>query len=266
MTLVTFGLPRLTGPGGAFLLTGHSGWVDDFCKPLPSSHCDPGAGKSQGQARPSGLLTWLASSVDPRNVPSGLEQQRAPTCPPECLCRPLQSACHSLAACQEPGLHQGRGEEMGQGSLTAFPSPAPAAQPASSRGWLWGLWRAGQASRGHRVGGALLSSSCCREVGEVKDGPSGSRLLGGCSVGRPAVVGRTLSRSGWVLTSAPRLLALHAHIPGLQYSSIWAQYDAFVFQAFPFPHLQRDFPESGAHRSRLTCHHSTLFLQDGQRP
>lgn len=191
--------------------------MDAFCKPLPSSQCDPGAGKSQGQASPSGLLTWLASSVGPRNVPSALEQQRAPTCPPECLCRPLQSACHSPAACQEPGLHQGRGEEMGQGSLTAFPSPGPAARPASSRGWCGSC--GGQVKQAGAIGwgGVLLSSSCCREVGEVvKDGRSGSRLLGGCSVGRPAVVGRTLSRRGWVLTMpAPRLLALHVHIPGL---------------------------------------------------
>lgn len=57
---------------------------------------------------------------------------------------------------------------------------------------VWGSWRAGQASRGRRVGGALLAPSCCREVGEVvKDGRSGSCLRGGSSTARPAVVGRS---------------------------------------------------------------------------
>ena len=124
--------------------------MDDFCKPLSSSHCDSGAGKSQGQASPSGLSTWLAGNMDPRNVPSGLEQPRDPTCPPESLCRPSQSSCHSPATCQVPGLHLGCGEKTGQGSLTAFPSPGPAAQPASSRDWCRG--RGGQVKQAGAVG------------------------------------------------------------------------------------------------------------------
>lgn len=81
---------------------------------------------------------------------------------------------------------------------------------------VWGLWRAGQASRGRQVGGALLAPSCCREVGEVvKAGRSGS-----CLGGAPAQQGQqrlegALSRRVWGLTtSAPRLLALHVHTWG----------------------------------------------------
>lgn len=94
-----------------------------------------------------------------------------------------------------PGTRRASGPWRGDGAgLThRIPFSGACSSACFIQRLVWGLWRAGQASRGHRVGGALLSYSSCREVGEVvKDGRSGSRLLGGCSVRRPAVVGRTL--------------------------------------------------------------------------
>lgn len=166
--------------------------MDDFCKPLSSSHCDPGAGKSQGQASPSGLLTWLARNVDPRNMPSGLEQHRDPTCPLESL--PVPAFAELLSQPSHlPGPRPASGlwREDGAGLTHRLPFSGACSSACFIQRLVWGSWRGGQASRGCRVGGALLSPSCCREVGKVvKDGRSGSRLRRGCSTGRPAVVGR----------------------------------------------------------------------------
>ena len=160
--------------------------------PYPPHTVTLGQGKARG--RPALLnSTWLAGNMDPRNVPSGLEQRRDPICPPESLCRPLQSSCHSPATCQAQGLQCGRWRDDGAGLTHRLPFSGACSSACFIQRLVSGSWRAGQASRGRRVRGALLSSSCCREVGEVvKDGLSGSLLLGGCSVGRPAVVGRAL--------------------------------------------------------------------------